>query len=83
MCRGNEREIEQVERELNVIARIEAECAMSYLLGSALVTFLFYVLVFHLWRLCWMLGGRKLRDCKARQSPIEDTFGNPSCNATK
>ena len=77
MCRGNEREIEQYERQLNVIARIEAEYAMSYLLGSALVTFLFYVLIFHLWRSCWMLGGRKLRDCKARQSQIEDAFGNP------
>ena len=36
MCRGNEREIEQVERELNAIARIEAEFAMSYLLCSSL-----------------------------------------------
>ena len=60
-----------------MIARIEAIFAMSYLLGSALMTFLFYVLIFHLWRSCWMLGGRKLRDCKARQSQIEDTFGNP------
>ena len=60
-----------------MIARIEAEFALSYLLDSALVTFLFYVLMFHIWRSCWMLGGRKLRDCKARQSQIEDTFGNP------
>ena len=39
MCRGNGREIEQVERELNVIARIEAEFALSYLLCYALMTF--------------------------------------------
>ena len=60
-----------------MIARIEAEFSMSYLLGSARVTFLFYVLIFNMLRSCWMLGGRKLRDCKARQSHIEDTFGNP------
>ena len=61
-----------------MITRIEAEFAMSYLLGSARVTFLFFVLIFfHMWRSCWMVGGRKLRDCKARQSQIEDAFGNP------
>ena len=42
-----------------MIARIEAEFAMSYLLGSALVTFLFYVLIFHTYAALVLDGGRK------------------------